>query len=231
MGDQDDPEGSSLKEELKKAMRDNVIPFPKPKKKRASSKTAQVTIKGDRNIVGNHNIQTDQVHITTQAPNLKIMPPPGSIGADPLLKQSIQARFNKLGEARALRFPGSAYEMMYAIFKNDFGIKNNKWTIIWTWPRECAPAIIEYLDDKYANTIPGRLQKATQRKNYLHTRPRLYQREKEILTFFGLEIGSPEVKKALHEYFGVTTHTKLSHLDHWQWVCYLEELLKKMEGS
>ena len=59
MSDRDDPEGSSLKDELKRAMmenRDNVIPFPNPKKKKGSSKSAGVNINGDRNVVGDNNL-------------------------------------------------------------------------------------------------------------------------------------------------------------------------------
>jgi len=230
VGDQDDPKGSSLKEELKKAMRDNVIPFPKPKKKRTSSKTSQVTIKGDNNIVGNGNFQVTGDIVFTKPPEIKILPPPNSIGGDPLLKQAIEDRFGKLGKARAKRYPNSAYAVMFKNFKSDFGIKKDqKRTIIWTWPRECAPAIIQYLDDKYANTMPGRLEKATKREDYIHTRPYLYQLEGDLLAHFGLKTNSPEVRQMLSNYFGVSGHRGLNHLQHWQWVCYLRGEVDKLE--
>lgn len=208
----------------------NILDAAKPKKKRASLKTPQVTINGDRNIVGNDNIQADQVHIITHRPVLKILPPPNSIGGDPLLKQGIEDRFSKLGQARAKRFPNSGYAVMYNNFKKDFGIeKGHKKSIIWTWPRECAPAIIQYLDDKYANTMPGRLEKAVKREDYIHTLPHLYQLERDLLPHFGLKIDSPEVKQMLSDYFAVSSHRELTHLQHWQWVCYLRGEVDKLE--
>ncbi|MFQ5852960.1 MAG: hypothetical protein ACE5JU_20560 [Candidatus Binatia bacterium] len=182
------------------------------------------------NISGHGNVQVGGDYITTiQPPDKKILPPPDSIGADPLLKQRITTLFNQIGEQREKRFGGSAYRVMYSNFKNDFGIKNNKWTIIWTWPKECAPAIVNYLEEKYGNTIQGRIKKAASRRDYIHSRPHLYKREKELLEHLGLSSKSPEFRQLLKEYFGVDSHVDLSHLGHWQLVCYLESVVKKME--
>ena len=102
------------------------------------------------------------------------------------------------------------------------------YTIIWTWPKECAPEIIQYLEDKYSSTIQGKIEKAASKKGYLHTRPQLYKKEKELLEHLGLDMNSPEVRELLDSFFGVTSHTKISHLEHWHFVNYLEGLIKKI---
>jgi hypothetical protein len=202
-----------------------IIPFPLPQRplvKIHGQKAESIT-----NIAA-QNIENIKV-ITKGKPLVKIAPSPDSIGSDPLLKQAMITRFNRLGEEREKRFGKNAYTVMYNKFKRDFGIKNNKWTIIWTWPKECAQTIIEYLEEKFSKTIQGRIEKAANREGYLHQRKYLYKREKELLEHFGLSLGSIEIKKLLSDYFGVQSHTQLSHLQHWQWVCYLEGEAKKIE--
>ena len=194
-----------------------------PKKPEAAT---SMSIAGD----GNVQVAGDFV-ITTKKPEKKILPPPDSIGADPLLKNRITTLFNKIGEAREKRFGKSAYSVLYSKFKKGWGIKNNKWTIIWTWPKECAPAIIDYLEEKYSNTIQGRSEKAGGKKGYIHTRPYLYKKETELLEHFGMTMKSPEVRDLLKTSFGVISHAQLSHLEHWQLVCYLEGLVKKIEET
>jgi len=183
------------------------------------------------NIIGNGNVQVGgDFIVTTKQPEKKILPPPDSIGADPLLKQRITTLFNKIGDERKKRFRDSAFPAMYRNFKKDFKIKNNKWTIIWTWPKECTPAIIDYLENKYSNTIQGRKERAARKPGYIQARPHLYKREKEILEQLGYTMDSPEIRELLQTYFGVSSHTKLAHLEHWQLVFYLEGLVKKMEN-
>lgn len=129
---------------------------------------------------------------------------------------------------REKRYGQSVYPVMYANFKKDFGIKKGKWTQIWEWPEVCAEQIIQYLDDKYHNTIAGRIKKAAMRPGYIHKRPYLFQREKEFLSQLELAIQSQEVKNSLKTYFGVTSHKNLTNLEHWQWVCYLEKEVAKI---
>jgi transcriptional regulator with XRE-family HTH domain len=171
------------------------------------------------------------ITVKTKTGKIHVLPPINSIGADPLLKQNIQTLFNKIGEAREKRFGKSAYPAMYNTFKRDFGIKNNPWTIIWTWPRECAYEIIAYLQFKYDNTIQGRMEKAANREDYIHSRPQLYRLEMEYLSHFELEMDSPEVKELLYNYFGVTSHKRLTHIQHWQLVKYLEAQVEKIEKN
>jgi hypothetical protein len=176
---------------------------------------------------GNMNFQVaGDFYNTTKPPSKKILPPPNSIGADPLLRQRIQTLFNKVGEEREKRFPGKGYFSLPTKFKHDFGIKNNKWTVIWTYPIECAPEIIEYLENTYANTIQGRKEKAWARGNRIPPRNILYAKESELLSQLGLTTKSKEVKDMLSLFFGVMNHAHLTENQHWQFVKYLENIVK-----
>lgn len=171
---------------------------------------------------GNKNIQVaGDFHMYEKSSIIKVLPSPESIGSDTLLKERIQTLFNKIGEEREKRFGKQAYSVLYKKFKSDFKIKNNPWTIIWTWPKSCAEEIISYLENKYSNTKQGRIEKAASRSNYIHTRPQLYKKETELLSQIGLKTSSPEVKSLLKQYFGVNSHTELKHLQHWLFVKYL----------
>ncbi len=215
----------------------------KPNKGKIINFTQKAGIKGNNNIGnigvtgdnkgiigGKNNVIADKVTIKTQNKKISISPPSDSIGNNPLLKEQIQALFNRIGEEREKRFGKQAYPVMYNNFKKDFGIKNNPWTIIWTWHKSCAPAIIEYLNEKYNNTIKGRLEKASKRE-YIQTRPALFEREKSLLSHFGLKTDSPEVKGLLYDFFAVTSHKHLTHLQHWQFVKYLETAVNQQYGE
>lgn len=183
----------------------------------------------DSNIYGNVKQIGNVFYLTNKSPEIKMLPPIGSIGGNPLLKQSIKSRFDKLGEEREKRFGKKAYPVMYNNFKKEFGIKaKDKWTVIWLWPEACADRIIQYLDEKYSNTIAGRLEKAASKSGYVHKPPYLFKREKELLAKIGLEISSDPVHYNLQRFFGVSSHTKLTDLQHWQWVCYLEKEIEKI---
>lgn len=192
-------------------------PDVKVKKHRLVSQTA----KGDGNM--------QQVIITETPPIIRYLPPIDSIGSDMFLKQRIQELFNMIGEAREKRYGKMAYPVMYRKFKSDFKIKKQSWTIIWNWPKACAPYIINYLEEKYVKTIPGRAKAASEKEGYVPSRGQLYGREKELLEHFDLKSDSPQVKSLLYEYFGVESHRDLSHLQQWQWVMYLENEVRKLE--
>jgi hypothetical protein len=178
-----------------------------------------------------HQIGGDLNIRVTKKPDIRILPPIGSIGAKSLLKQRIIELFNKIGEEREKRFEKQAYPVMYKNFKRDFGIKHARWTIIWEWPEECAEIIIDYLEQKYSNTIAGRIRNAEMKRNRIPKRKNLYTREKELLEQIGLSMNSKEVTEHLSNYFGVTSHTQLTNLQHWQWVCYLEGEVRKIVGE
>ena len=200
----------------------------KPKTEKA--KSVKQTLKGNNNIQiaevqGNVSVRTQS------SPRIYILPAPGTIGANPLLKQAIQERFNKIGEEREKRFGKNAYGVMYKNFKSDFEIKKALWTVIWEWPEATADAIINYLDGKYANTIAGRNEGAIKKGTLIPSKGHLFAREKELLAQIDLEMASPEVKEALSRYFGVTSHTKLNRSKHWQWVLYLEKYIQELIGE
>ncbi|NJL58263.1 MAG: helix-turn-helix transcriptional regulator [Desulfobacteraceae bacterium] len=210
-----------------------TIPFPQKISMKGNDNIGNVGIAGDNKgmIGGKNNIMADKVTIKTLKKKINISPPSDSIGNDSHLKETIQALFNRLGEARENTFGKQAYPVMYNNFKKDFGIKNNPWTIIWTWHKSCAPAIIDYLNKKYDNTRPGRLERASKREDYIQTRPALFEREKNLLSHFGLETDSPEVKGLLYDFFAVTSHKHLTHLQHWQFVQYLEAAVNQQYGE
>jgi hypothetical protein len=175
-------------------------------------------------------------HLSTEKSRAQEKPPvsqpiTGTIGANALLKHSIIERFNKLGEEREKRHGKSAYSVMYKKFKTDFKIKKQQWTCIWEWPEVTAPAIRNYLNAKYANTISGRIEARRSRDDYVPSRPQLIAKEKEALSYLGLNMSSPEVKELLSRLFGVTSHTNLSHLQYWHFVLYLESKVRTQLGE
>lgn len=183
-----------------------------------------------QSIDGDNNVQVGRdYNVFQKPPKVFIQPSKESIGGDSLLKQRIITLFNKIGEERESRFGKSGYGVMYKKFKTDFGIKNNKWTIIWDWPKECAPAIIQYLEEKFSNTIKGRIENASKRSAYMHTRSQLYKKEKELLSHFNLDLDSDEVRNSLDMFFGERSHKNLTHQNHWQWVKVLERKVSEIE--
>jgi hypothetical protein len=237
MKDQDDPEGSSLKEELKKAMRDNqdnVIPFPKPTRQGAPK-----TPKINQTAIGNGIIQVGQVHgnlvvkqTTSKARKTKVPLPPDSIGADRHLKQAIQTRVNLIKEEWAKKSDiRTASGIFYRMFKKNFGIpQKDGFGVIWYWGIDRVQVIIDYLDEIYDQTIPGKIKKAARRKGYVHTSGHLYRREGELLHHLGWDRGGPEIKKVLKLLFNVVSHSNLSPLQHADLVDYLEKEVRKWEN-
>jgi hypothetical protein len=211
----------------------NVIDFHKEAAKRgktlpskARSSVTQTITRGDNNlqIAGNSNT----INVAAKAnPKIIIQPSITSIAGTPLLKSAIQQRFNKLGEEREKRFGTNAYPTMYRKFKSDFNIKNLPWTTVWDWPAECADGIIKYLEEKYANTIQGRIENASKKEGYLASRPQLFKQERELLTILGLTQQSPIVGKMLWDVFSVLSHTELTHVQLWQLVCCLQGLVNR----
>lgn len=171
---------------------------------------------------------SEPVYVSTpKAPKIVRLPVAGTIGAEPLVKSSIIERFNKLGDERKKRFGKSAYGVMYKNFKSDFKIRKQEWTCIWDWPVATATNIRYYLDDKYGNTIAGRIQRAREKKDYIPGRPQLFAREKASLEMLGIELKSDELKQYMNRLFGVTSHARLSHLQHWLFVLHLENAARQ----
>jgi hypothetical protein len=227
----------SRQPEVNKPPLGKVIKFPIEKARGYKPPITKKPVENIRqNLTGNNNFQVGAIggdlNLYPQAKTtVKLLPPPGTIGANPLLKQAIKERFNKLGEEREKRFGKRAYEVMYKIFKTAFDIKNDKWTVIWNWPEAAGDPIIHYLDAKYANTISGRITQSIEKGTFIPTKRQSYAREKELLEQLDLEISSPQVKECLAKYFGVNSHTKLTRTSHWQWVMYLEQQVKEMIGE
>lgn len=187
-----------------------------------------------QSITGNHNTQVgrDLNIVTQKLPDIRMLPPPESIGGNVFLKKTIQDLFGKIGEERMKRHPETAFAVMYNIFKKDFDIPSKKkWTEIWSWPIECADSIIAYLQKKYSNTIQGRIEQASKKEGYLDTRPQLYKKEKELLSHFDLTADSEEVRTQLFHLFRVRSHKDMTRLQHWFWVKHLEKLVEGLESG
>jgi len=223
---------------IRKPQLGNVVKFPKQSRNGLSLAVSggHEAARVNQIAKGNKNLQiagvAGNVELHTHG-DLKVsfLPPPGTIGANSLLKQAIIERFNKVGEQREKRFGKRAYSVMYKNFKHDFEIKNQAWTVIWNWPEATADAIIGYLDDKYANTIAGRNEAAIASGTMIPGKGHLFAQERELLAHLGLEISSPEVKEALYKFFLVKSHTKLTKSKHWQWVLYLEAQVREFIGE
>ena len=212
-----------------------VIKFPSSKSPNNSLRPLRKDrdVQVSQSIKGSRNVQVGVVSgnlkiSTPRKPVVTLLPSPGSIGTNALLKKAIGDRFNRLGEEREKRVGKSAYGVMYKNFKREFGInENEKWTQIWDWPEAAADQIISYLDSKYADTISGRIKGAIKRGSLIPAKGFLFQREKELLEQLDLQISSPQVEEWLWKYFGVDSHTKLDRLKHWQWVVHLEKLVRE----
>ena len=155
----------------------------------------------------------------------------GTIGANAAIKNSIVERFNKLGDERKKRHGQSAFPVMYNKFKKDFGIKNQHWTCIWDWPETAAGSIRYYLDAKYDNTKAGRIEARQSAPDHIPSRTQLIIRETKALACFDLDMKSPEAKTLLGELYGVDSHTRLKHLDHWLFVLHLEGKARNVFGE
>ena len=219
--------------------RGKVIKFPSSKARDDDSRRFpnMSTVRVSQSIAGANNVQVGVVSgslkiSTPKKPAITVLPNPGSIGSNSLLKKAVENRFDKLGKEREKRFGKSAYGVMYRNFKRDFGIKQKKkWMEVWGWPEAAADQVISYLDRKYANTISGRIKGAVEQGGLLPAKGHLFRREKELLAQLDLEISSPEVKDALLRYFGVDSHTKLDRVTHWHWVIYLEKIVRERIGE
>jgi len=207
-----------------------IIKLPPSFHTTTGDKSTVINTAGDGNIqVG--NLRGDLKIQTPKRPVFRFLPARGTIGDSDLLRKRISELFNRLGDERKKRFGESAYGVMYRKFKRDFGIENNPWTVVWGWPEAAAQAVTDYLSDKCANTIAGRKERAAKKAGRLPRRPQLYKQERELLSQLGLEMSSPEVGEALLRYFGVRSHTELSHHDHWLWVCRLQREVREIIGE
>lgn len=183
---------------------------------------------GGVNIMMGENSGSFEFH-SSKAPKIVQAPISGTIGNDPLLKETISSRFNEIAAERA-RHHGDgikkALQILYRNFKKDFGIKDGPWTVIWGWDVSTAPRILSYLDEKYSNTIAGK-HKKPRNASALPTRSRLYERESELLSHLGVEKSEEKAFRQglLKEKFGKQSRRDLTHNQHYQYIQLLERLV------
>lgn len=216
-----------FEDNIKKAFKELADKKTRPRRK-AGPKDPKLQI-----ISGSGNIQAGRdVKITTSKLDHKIQPPTGTIGGNPLLRQRIEGLLNDIGMAREKRFGKAAYAQLYSTLKKELGIpRNQKWTMIWLLPENLALGIIEVLEAKMANTITGRIRGAAKKPGHMPSRPQLYARENELLEHLGMTMRNPELRALMKEYFGVSSHSDLSIIQHQQLVEFLRQQVEAIENS
>lgn len=200
------------------------------KKQKGSAITQKATGSGNIQVAGN----VGRITIKEEKKIVKkvVGPAPGTIGANPTLKNKIESMINELGLRREKRFGKKAYPVIRSNLKKDFGIpKTEKWTIVWDWPESRASELINYFAEKLDNTIDGRINIAAQRASYKHTRGQLFRLEKKYLDLLGLKQDSPEVRNARETMFGSPSRKDLTDSQFRNWVEVLENNVRKMYGD
>lgn len=152
------------------------------------------------------------------------------LSTEPDVIQRMKDLFSAIGDARRVRKGKKAYISMYGKFKKDYHITDEKWTTIWTWPKECSKSFLIYLEDRAANPEVPKGEPAPKKRFYIPPRPYLFKVECDFLAKLGLSTKSPELKEFMNICFAVTSHSDLTHIQHWELVCYLESLVaEKLE--
>lgn len=203
----------------------------RPKKSNSSSSIKQTaTGNGNFQIVG--NVENLTIKGEKKTVRQVYIPVPGTIGANPTLKERINSLINELGLRRSERFGKSAYPVMINNFKKEFGIpKNTKWTTIWTWQESRAKELIDYFTSLLQNTINGRIQNAARQSGYMHTKGHLFRLEKEYLDLLEYDADSKEVRDWRMEMFGTPFRRDLDENQFRNWVEALRMLVEKQYGK
>lgn len=158
--------------------------------------------------------------------------PPGSIGANPLLKSRIIKIFKKINEFRAERL-GSKYKYgaIHGDLARHFGLKAKEWTDIWLWPDSRADEVISFLEDKRDNTLQGRVNKAASRAGYKHTRGHLFRLEGEALAKLEWDGSSDTVRELRYRLVGKTSRSDMTDNEFANWVAHLEGEVRRAHGE
>ncbi|MFV8387578.1 hypothetical protein ACNO5E_26120 [Vibrio parahaemolyticus] len=221
-----------IEDEIKKLFKESVTKESPQKTRTKGEKTRDksMSVNGDNVIQAGGNVSINLGETKTIK---KVLPNDQQIGGETSLKNGIQNRFKKLAEYRAKSRGNSkaaiaqSYQIMYRIFKRDFGIPEDGFNEIWLYPVSCAEDIIAYLDRKIALTVQGRLDEAIKRKDYVHKRPWLYQMEEDYAHI--LCLSGNERKKILKQWFGVESRSQLTDNQHWQFMNYLRLRIESLD--
>lgn len=206
---------------------ESVKPKRAPRSKPAQTAGNAVNISGSNNSiaqVGNGNTYNDhKTVIQTLKTTLEVAPPPGSIGANPLLRSRIDKLFKAINKFRAERLGDKyKYGALYGEMARHFGLKAKEWTDMWLWPESRADEVIHFLEDKRDNTQQGRVNKAASRPGYKHTRGHLFRLEKEALAKLEWDGNSDAVRELRYRLIGKSSRSDMSDNEFANWVAHLE---------
>lgn len=215
---------------------DAAKPKRAPRRKAASPASNVVNIGGNNNSiaqVGNGNTYNDhKTVIQTLKTTVEVAPPPGSIGAHPLLRSRIDKLFKAINKFRAERLGDKyKYGAIYGEMARHFGLKAKEWTDMWLWPESRADEVIHFLEDKRDNTRQARVNKASSRPGYKHTRPHLFRLEKEALAKLGWDDKSDAVRDLRYRLIGKSSRSDMMDNEFRNWVAHLEAEVRRVHGE
>jgi hypothetical protein len=211
---------------------EGILGDAKPKKpkapRRSQPKPPTIAVNGNGNQVAGGNINNTHIRVTGRAAKIEIPLPPGSIGANPLLRQRIDNLFKQINEYRYERL-GKKYRFgtIHGELAKAFDLKAKDWKQMWLWPEARADDVIKWLEDKRDNTQQGRIEKAARREGYRHTRPHLFRIEKECLEKLDWDGSSDEVRAMRYRLIGKASRADMSYDELARWVAYLQGEVKR----
>ncbi|SMF94338.1 hypothetical protein SAMN02949497_1648 [Methylomagnum ishizawai] len=210
-------------------------PSAKPKAPRSRKKKEPViAVNGNGNQVAGGDINnTTHIRVAgSSRPKIEVLPPPGSIGANPLLRVRIDDLFKQINDFRHKRLGKSfRFSGIHGDLAKAFGLKSKEWRQIWLWQESRADEVIAWLEAKRDNTQQGRIEKAARGEGYRHTRPHLFRIEKECLEKLGWDGSSPEVRAMRYRMIGKESRADMSYNELARWVAYVQEEVKRFHGE
>lgn len=195
----------------------------------AGGKVVRQSIKGNGNVqigggLGSMNIRT------IKGPKIEIAPPLGSIGANPALRTRIEGLIKQINDYRYQRL-GKAYKFgaLNGELAKAFGLKPADWKNIWLWDESSAEEIIAWLEGKRDNTQQGRVEKATKREGFQHSRGHLFRLEKDYSGQLGWNDDYAKSKRLLIT--GKESRADMNDVEFRAWVGYLRREVELMYGE
>lgn len=185
-----------------------------------------------QSIKGNGNVQLSGagarvVIKSSKSAKAVISAPPGSIGANLILKKQIISLIKEIEDYRRKRL-GSRFRhgIVYGELAHAFGLKKGEYSQIYLWDEYRADEVIEWLRGRLNNTQQGRIDKAAKNEGYVHSRGHLFSLEKDFVTQLGWQLET--VKNVMLRVTGKVSRIDMSDNEFRDWVAYLRSELEKM---
>ncbi len=207
--------------------RRSTRPAIRPVKFRTRRSEAGVTITGKGLNVKGDIVGRDKVAVTikTGGKAVKVTPPPGTIGHDPVLHNRIERLIDQLTKYRIERLgkdqAGNIVRKIGSDFKKAFRIPKQ---VSRAWlPVERAPEAIAWLENLIDNTQHGRIRQARRRNP---SRGTLMGEQARLLKV--LEWDEERMRRELKLRFGVTSRSELDLDSLQEWVYFLDREAKQL---